>query len=132
MPISKKSIAGLAALGAVLVAGPVAIASQHPEEKRAVLALTVTDRDGAVKIRTLRCGPDGGTHPSASAACAALSQVDGDFTQLNTQPGLMCTLEYDPVSATARGTWNGKVVNYHETFPNRCAMWSHTSPVFSG
>ncbi len=131
MPTKRKTVAALAAVGAALVAGPVAIAAQHDGPDRGMLALTVTGRDSGMKIRTLHCGPDGGTHPSASTACAQLSQVNGEIGQLETNPGMMCTLEYDPVTATARGTWDGKLVDYHETFPNKCAMWSYTGKVFS-
>ncbi|GGS33648.1 MULTISPECIES: SSI family serine proteinase inhibitor [Actinokineospora] len=131
MPISRKTIAGLSALGAVLVAGPVAIAAQPPTQERARLALTVTGRDGSVDISTLRCGPDGGTHPAASQACSTLTLVNGDFGRLNSEPDMMCTLEYDPVTATATGYWDGQRVDYREVFPNRCAMWSYTGPVFN-
>ncbi|MGX7828771.1 SSI family serine proteinase inhibitor [Actinokineospora sp. 24-640] len=131
MPISRKAIAAFTALAAVLVAGPVAIASQHPEEEHAVLALTVTGRHGGMKAGTLRCGPDGGSHPNASAACEALTQVEGNLRLLNTEPNMVCTLEYDPVTATARGFWNGEMIDYREVFPNACAMKSYTGPVFT-
>ncbi|MFC5287970.1 SSI family serine proteinase inhibitor [Actinokineospora guangxiensis] len=129
--MKRKTVAAIAAVGAALVAGPVAIAAQHDSEDRGVLALTVTGRDGGTKVGTLHCGPDGGTHPSASSACDQLSQVNGEISQLNTDPTMMCTLEYDPVTATARGTWDGKVVDFRETFPNKCAMWSYTGTVFN-
>lgn len=131
MPISRKTAAGIAALGIAVIGGPVAIAAQHQDEDRGVLALTVTGRDGEMKVGTLRCGPDGGSHPSASRACDQLGRVGGDISQLNEQPQTLCTLEYDPVTATAHGTWEGEVVNFHETFPNRCAMYSYTGSVFS-
>lgn len=131
MPISRKTAAGIAALGIALVGGPVAIAAQHQDDDRGVLALTVTGRDGDLKVSTLRCGPAGGSHPAATSACAQIDRVDGDLSQLDARPQTVCTLEYDPVTATARGTWEGKIVNYHETFPNRCAMYSYTGSVFT-
>ncbi|MGW5051751.1 SSI family serine proteinase inhibitor [Actinokineospora sp. NPDC004072] len=131
MPISRKTIAGVAALGAALVAGPVAIAAQPPTQEHAKLALTVVGRSGELKASTLRCGPDGGSHPSASTACSQLAQVSGDISRLNADPAMICTLEYDPVTATARGTWDGRPVDYREVFPNQCAMWSYTGSVFN-
>ncbi len=77
----------------------------------------------------LHCDPPGGSHPAAEAACADLAAAGGDFDALPGDPH-RCTKEYDPVTATATGTYNGRPVAWHRTFPNACVMDGITGPVF--
>ncbi|MFD4630881.1 subtilase-type protease inhibitor [Streptomyces sp. NPDC058284] len=73
---------------------------------------------------TLTCAPrPGGSHPAAAAACAELNQVNGQFTALvGSSSDAICTKEWQPVTVTAAGVWNGKHVAWSKTFANRCEM----------
>ncbi|MGW6023669.1 subtilase-type protease inhibitor [Streptomyces sp. NPDC055099] len=73
---------------------------------------------------TLNCAPKAsGTHPAASAACAELRSVNGEFAQLvNTSPDAFCTKEWQPVVVTVDGVWQGKRVAWSMTFGNGCEM----------
>ncbi|WP_075031429.1 SSI family serine proteinase inhibitor [Streptomyces mirabilis] len=68
-------------------------------------------------------------HPHADAACQQLVPAHGE-------PGAVvgekhpCTREYDPVSATAEGEWNGRPLVWHKTYPNACALDSAAGPLF--
>jgi hypothetical protein len=98
-----------------------------------VLVLTVaqgTDPEPVQRAVALRCTPRGGDHPAPERACRALDRVDGDFTRLT--PGRWtCTLEYRPLTVTARGVWRGRLVGRTATYPNRCALLRATGKVFA-
>ncbi|WP_412541484.1 SSI family serine proteinase inhibitor [Longispora sp. K20-0274] len=106
--------------GLVRAAGPAARV-QHP----AALVLTLTPQTGPESEVTLTCDPAGGTHPRAEDACAKLAAAGGDFLRL-TPTDEPCTLEYAPVRAHVAGAWRGGLMDYVQTFPNRCAAatWS--------
>ena len=86
-------------------------------------------RGDSFQFSNLTCEPAGGPHPKAAEACAALSDVDGQFAGLSTGQAL-CTLEYDPVRVTASGTWRGETRSFDAEFPNACVMRAETGPVF--
>lgn len=73
---------------------------------------------------TLNCAPKAsGTHPSASAACAELRSVNGEFARLvSTSPTAFCTKEWQPVVVTVDGVWQGRHVAWSQTFGNGCEM----------
>jgi hypothetical protein len=92
-----------------------------------VLAVGQGDEaDTAVMQRsvTLTCAPKAsGSHPSASAACAELLAVNGDFAQLvGGSSGMVCTKEWKPVVVTLDGVWQGRRVSWATTFGNDCEM----------
>ncbi|WNV90509.1 SSI family serine proteinase inhibitor [Umezawaea sp. Da 62-37] len=94
------------------------------------IVLSVTDGVNRV-LRTvdLQCEPVGGTHPRAQAACDSLDRVDGHIgAQSDGNP--ICTLVYDPVRATATGTWHGQPRKFDQTFSNTCVMHGRTGDVF--
>lgn len=111
---------------AALIAVPAA-AQAAPATNR--LTLTVTAADGTASKVTLTCRPAGGTHPAAAKACAAVARVKGDLTKLPVREGI-CTMQYDPVKATANGRWAGRVVRYDREFGNGCQLTLGTSGVF--
>lgn len=78
---------------------------------------------------TLTCTPKAsGTHPSASAACAELRAVNGEFAQLvGKQAGMACTKEWKPVVVTVDGVWQGRRVAWSATFGNSCEMRASVS-----
>ncbi|GII02626.1 SSI family serine proteinase inhibitor [Planobispora takensis] len=85
----------------------------------------------SMKQAVLRCHPDGGTHPRAASACGELERVGGDPSALDPASVMSCTMEYDPVTVLAVGTWDGQAFRYEETFGNLCSMYSETGNVFA-
>lgn len=84
----------------------------------------------------LTCTPDGGSHPTPVAACDSLRAVGFDFDQLPST-GTPCILIYDPHVAKATGslqmspTGPVRLVEYEETFSNRCVASVETDNVFN-
>ncbi|MEV4502945.1 SSI family serine proteinase inhibitor [Streptomyces klenkii] len=77
----------------------------------------------------LSCPDADGHHPHAAEACTTLDRAKGDPGRV-TGAEHRCTRQYDPVTATAEGEWNGRPVVWHKTFPNACALDGATGPVF--
>lgn len=94
--------------------------------------LQLTSHDTANRIGSvvLTCDPAGGTHPKHDKACAVLSGAGGDFSRINARHQA-CTLIYAPVDVTAVGTWRGKPVSFHTTYPNHCAAARDSDDVFA-
>ncbi|HEY8201194.1 MAG TPA: subtilase-type protease inhibitor [Actinomycetota bacterium] len=101
---------------------------------RSVMKLTINDGEtydpGTARRVKLTCDPAGGTHPDPKTACEQLHEVDGDFAKLDVNPG-PCPLIYRPVTATAKGSWQGSPVDYQETFSNSCDLARQTGAVFA-
>ncbi|WP_443065186.1 SSI family serine proteinase inhibitor [Streptomyces sp. NBC_00536] len=101
-----------------------------------VLGVTAGDdaRHGTVlRAVTLVCAPrPSGTHPDPAAACTELLAAAGRPDMI-TEGGAaaVCTREYDPVTVTADGVWQGKRFTYDHTFANRCAMRAGSGAVFA-
>ncbi|MGP4110388.1 SSI family serine proteinase inhibitor [Streptomyces sp. 4N509B] len=76
----------------------------------------------------LECGPAGGDHPDPLLACEELTAVDGRFEDLD-RPAF-CTSEWDPVTITATGTWQGREVHFTDTYTNRMCAANATGGVF--
>ena len=79
----------------------------------------------------LQCDPPGGTHPNSERACEVLEEAEGDPADLVPSRGVMCTLQYDPVTASATGIWNDRFIRFERTFGNACSLWAETGPVFA-
>src|SRR5262249_1348230 len=125
-------------LGAAAFGAPVSAAPPQPARPASPtdltigptrLTLTVAGTSGAPRSATLRSDPPGGTHRQAVAACAALSEVDGELAALRVSNG-MCFMVYDPVVVTATGVWRGRQVRFRHTFGNSCTLRNNTGPVF--
>ncbi|MFO7253165.1 MAG: SSI family serine proteinase inhibitor [Actinomycetes bacterium] len=126
-----KAITVMALGGALLFAAvPGAQADSAPLSE---LTLTVSRPDGAGATSvTLTCDPDGGTHPSPRAACDLLRSVDGNIGMIRPTRGVVCTREYAPRTATARGVWRGtKRFVIVRTFGNPCQMHAETGVLFA-
>ncbi|MGW0993997.1 SSI family serine proteinase inhibitor [Streptomyces sp. NPDC002520] len=120
----------LAAAG-LLTAGP---AQAAPRDARAGnwLFLTVTRGEapaGGTRGTLLLCDPPAG-HPHAAEACAELAAAGGDIARIP-QKDVFCTMIYAPVTAHARGRWNGRAVDFRETYTNACVMNARTGSVFA-
>ncbi|WP_055567958.1 SSI family serine proteinase inhibitor [Streptomyces atriruber] len=125
--------AAAAAATCVLAATAGTAQAEAPKVKSlyapSALVLTVgqgedVDSVAVERAVTLTCAPrPAGTHPSAAAACAELAKVGGQFTQLvGTGSDAICTKEWRPVTVSVRGVWNGKHVDWTNTFANQCTM----------
>ncbi|WP_078078719.1 subtilase-type protease inhibitor [Streptomyces niveus] len=102
------------------------------------LVLTVTDgadhKTGTVqRAVTLSCAPTpSGSHPDAVTACAELKKNGAKFDAITTSAtNRVCTKEWEPVTVTADGVWEGQHVNYAHTFSNSCAMDGGRGAVFT-
>ncbi|MER6615010.1 subtilase-type protease inhibitor [Streptomyces xantholiticus] len=128
------------ALVAAPAVGSAGAAQSGPQSLYApsALVLTVTAGDDAatgtvLRAVTLGCTPKAtGTHPDPRAACAELRAADGGFDAITTRDsGALCTKQWDPVTVTADGVWNGKRVSYAHTYGNACVQASTSGTVFN-
>ncbi|WP_329333389.1 subtilase-type protease inhibitor [Streptomyces sp. NBC_00663] len=135
----KNCTASKAARGALLAAAALLVTGTAPAQATARdtragdwLYLTVTKGDARssdTRGTLLLCDPPQG-HGHAAEACADLAAVDGDIAALPPKDGY-CSMIYAPVTAHARGEWNGRPVEYTETFSNGCVMAGRTGSVFA-
>jgi hypothetical protein len=102
------------------------------------LVLTITAGDDArngtvLRAVTLGCTPTAsGTHPDAAAACAELRATEAGFDAITARGSSgVCTKQWDPVTVTADGVWNGKRVSYEHTFGNSCTKSYGSGVVFA-
>lgn len=131
MRSSLRTFAALASAAAcLLIATP---ANAAPADTELVLTKQGPGIDpltGLVpKLMTLDCDPTGGTHPNRDDACAVLAKAGGDFNRIKPLPRV-CTMDYNPVRATAHGTWHGRPVDWVATFGNDCEAGAQTALVF--
>jgi hypothetical protein len=83
------------------------------------------------KSVTLTCLPTGGSHPDRMAACMNLMLVNGEVASIPPSASA-CFHYYDPVTASASGTWNGRPVTYSARFTNEsCARIATGGHVFN-
>lgn len=109
---------------------PVAFFS-GPVARGAHLVLHMTSGTSPQHTVTLQCDPAGGTHPNAAQACDDVAKAGGDLAQMPTSSNpRACFMIYAPVTATAKGEWQGHPVNYTKKFPNTCVMRDKTGSVF--
>ncbi|MCT7356453.1 subtilase-type protease inhibitor [Streptomyces sp. 15-116A] len=134
--ISRNAVRGvLPALLALIVCTAPAQADARPGDARGTwLHVTVTPQESrgtaaAPRSALLRCDPPGG-HARAADACADLAASDGRIDGIP-RKDTFCPMLYAPVTAHARGQWRGRLVDYTETFPNRCVLEARTGAVFA-
>ncbi|MYT20368.1 alkaline protease [Streptomyces sp. SID7760] len=101
-----------------------------------VLSLTAgedTAHGTVLRAVTLVCAPaPGGTHPSPAAACAELRSSAHQLDAVAAPgAGVDCTREWNPMTVTAVGVWQGRRMNYSYTFGNPCGL-RHTSGALFG
>ncbi|CAM5300946.1 subtilase-type protease inhibitor [Streptomyces narbonensis] len=123
---------GLALVGAAFTG----TASAAPESLYAPSALVMTIGEGegpssgtVVRAVTLSCAPTAsGTHPDPEAACAELASADGDFASLtDLREDRPCTREWNPVTVTGDGVWEGRRVSWSATYGNPCELRARTA-----
>lgn len=104
---------------ALLSCTTVVAAAACPQHR--VLTLTA-----GAKTTVLDC-----TNSLQTPACAALEKAGGDPAKLEPKEGVMCTMQFDPVTATASGTWKGVPITFERTYGDACEMSAETGPVFA-
>ncbi|MGW3448707.1 SSI family serine proteinase inhibitor [Streptomyces sp. NPDC001076] len=132
--LSKVTAAGgaLLAAAALLTAGP-AQAAPGVTRSGDYLYLTVTKGESPsddARGTILLCDPPQG-YSRAAEACAELDAVGGDIARVTPVKDAMCPMVYAPVTVQARGQWNGRPIEYRETFANSCQLAARTGPVFA-
>ena len=122
-----------AAVAALLVLAPASTARAGilaAEEPHGELFLTVSNpEDTWTRGVMLTCPDNGGPHPRAAEACTALDRAGGEMRALSGRER-NCTLEHEPVVATATGTWRGGSIRWQGEYPNTCALLKQTGVVF--
>ncbi|KUL49620.1 protease inhibitor [Streptomyces sp. NRRL F-4489] len=132
MPVSRRrrtSRAAAAAGAAVALCAALGPAARAGEPAGALFLTVSGARDSWLRGVRLTCPDTRGAHPHGAAACADLARAQGDPDALPGDPHL-CTREYDPVTATASGSWRGLPVDWHREYPNACTLDAATGPVF--
>jgi hypothetical protein len=121
----------VAATAAVLVAPNAAALAATPARASdaSVLVLTVQAPQQPERHRVLRCGPTGGDHPYAAQACGELDRARGNPAAVPGEPRV-CPYIYRPVTVTARGYWQGRLVDFAETYPNDCVLHARTGSLY--
>ncbi|MEU1409793.1 SSI family serine proteinase inhibitor [Streptomyces sp. NPDC005728] len=130
----------IVSIAAVVIFGTVLAGAAHASLKAP--AMSAAAEDGQLLLTVsgstntwirgvrLNCPPaSNATHPHAPEACSALAEAQGDFDALSGDPK-SCSPKYDPVTASATGTYRGRRVAWHGTFGNACALDAATGPVF--
>ncbi|MFS4091715.1 SSI family serine proteinase inhibitor [Streptomyces sp. AF1A] len=124
--------AGLLLTAAGLLAAGPAQAAYRGHAPGDWLYLTVTRgeaaKDGA-RGTLLRCDPPQG-HPHAAEACAELAAAGGDIDRIPAKH-VFCPMIYAPVTAHARGRWNGRPVDFLKTYSGACVLRARTGSVFA-
>lgn len=101
------------------------------------LVLGITAGEGAatdtvLRAVTLVCAPaPGGTHPAPAAACAELrANADQLDAVAGPSANVDCTREWNPMTVTADGVWQGRRINYSYTFGNPCGLRHSSGALF--
>jgi hypothetical protein len=106
-------------------------AAVTPRPARTNLTLSYMADAGYAAAVVLSCGPVGGVHPKGEKACAVLKKVAGRPGRLRAAPGVMCTMEYAPITAEISGTWKGRNVDWSRKFGNSCDLARTTGVLFA-
>ncbi|MEU4210917.1 SSI family serine proteinase inhibitor [Streptomyces sp. NPDC026206] len=127
--MSVRTTAAAATATALLALSPAAAGADERGEGRVLLTVSGA-RSTWIRGVQLVCPGPGGHHPHASEACESLRLADGRPDALPRDSQAVCGREYDPVTATADGEWDGVAVSWRKSFPNGCALETATGPVF--
>lgn len=130
------AVAAAVAVAALVLPAASASAEPAPEpvpllaESELTLSIIPDEPDSwnPRSIVALDCGPAGGNHPDPLLACEELTVVGGDFEQL-ARPAT-CSAEWDPVTITATGYWEGRSIDFTDTYTNRHCAENVTGGVF--
>ncbi|QJS09341.1 serine protease [Streptomyces argyrophyllae] len=126
-----------AAAGALLTAAGLLTAGPAQAASRDALPgdwlyLTVSkggDRSGDSRGTLLLCEPPQG-HARASEACAELAAAGGAVDRIPARH-VFCPMIFAPVTVHARGRWDGRPVDFQDTYTSACVMRARTGSVFA-
>lgn len=126
-----------AAAGALLAAAGLLAAGPAPAAAGGTLPgnwlyLTVTKGDGRPsdpRGGLLLCDPPLG-HARAAEACAELDAAGGDIERIPAK-NVFCPMIFAPVTVHARGLWDGRSVDFRQTYTSRCVMEARTGSVLA-
>ncbi|AOS65371.1 SSI family serine proteinase inhibitor [Actinoalloteichus hymeniacidonis] len=101
------------------------------------LTLTISEGEGysahqnspSTRTAVLTCDPAGGNHPDPALACTDLKAVGDRFEAIDDQA--LCTMIYQPYTATATGTIDGTPVAHEKTYSNKCILEAATGSIFA-
>lgn len=127
---ARTSLVTMTVLASALAPVAAGAESAAPPDSFLTLAVHENGREASPRTATLACYPTGGTHPHADEACKSLASVGGDINALPREQK-MCTMEYQPVTLTAHGTWRGKPTRFEKSYSNRCVAAAQTEKVFA-
>ncbi|MFI1394622.1 SSI family serine proteinase inhibitor [Streptomyces sp. NPDC020681] len=136
------SVSAAALAGAVPVAAaspfpfplPLPLLSSPDTQDRLTVTVAETGNARTEGRFELECGPSGGTHPSADAACARLDELaqEGRDPFAPVPEGQMCTQQMGgSETAHITGTWRGRQVDATFSRTNGCEIsrWQTIEPV---
>ncbi|MEU3163944.1 SSI family serine proteinase inhibitor [Streptosporangium sp. NPDC006930] len=129
--------AGVLPASADSLSEPPSGAAGTPAVGPSARALVLTIAQGpvilpAARSVVLQCAPlAGGTHPKTREACAAMAPISGDMGKFQPSPRTNCSFQYDPVTISAVGVWDGRFALSSHTFGNTCQLMSALGPVAS-
>jgi hypothetical protein len=83
------------------------------------------------RVVLLQCTVPGGTHPRPSEACRLLEPISGDLGDLKVSRDVACTKQYEPVTVSASGMWDGHRLWFERTFSNPCELHAYTGAVYN-
>ncbi|NUS72716.1 MAG: protease inhibitor [Corynebacteriales bacterium] len=125
----RRALAGSALLATLATLALAFTGPAQADDNDKKLALTVS-RLGGMSGTSLECPADSRAHhPHAAQACEALDAAGGDFDQLQHQDSA-CVLLFDPITVTARGIYNQRVIQWQHTYGNECQMRAATGEMF--
>ncbi|MGW3207713.1 SSI family serine proteinase inhibitor [Streptomyces sp. NPDC001135] len=78
----------------------------------------------------LLCDPLPLGYARAAEACADLAAVEGDIARIPKKK-VFCPMIFAPVTVHAHGQWNGRPVDYQQTYSSKCVMEARTGAVFA-
>lgn len=123
-----------AALALLATAAPASAAPAHPDPTHAApgnfLYLTVTGESRGATHRVLLMCDTSKKPKRVAEACAQLRAARGDIGRIPHRK-VLCPMMYAPVTASANGVWNGRVVKYRKQYGNRCELEAKTGAVFT-
>ncbi|GLY93444.1 SSI family serine proteinase inhibitor [Actinoplanes sp. NBRC 103695] len=129
-----KMVLVAAAVASLAIGSPASAAAGGPEESarkaKTSLTLAYTAEAGFAAAVVVTCVPDSDVHPNAKKVCKTLVKVNGDPGAIKPAP-VMCTLEYAPITAEAKGIWEGKKIAWSKKFSNTCDMRRATGVLFT-
>ena len=123
---------GIGATTASMALFPIGAYAGPDDSSQTTFTLTITENKNSRNV-ILKCGPTGGDHPLAAAACNELQAVDGHFQDLGAGSASTrtCTKEFRSVSASANGVWKDRQVSYQLSTGNMCKLHRSTGSVFA-